>query len=86
MEVLVDVLERRQREPVQDVGDAGAAERRRHVELPGAVSLQLEDVADDDLDTLEVLIRMDVAAVGGDEDEDDSHEEEDPVNVPDLPP
>ena len=64
----------------------GTPQRRGHVELPGPVGLHLEDVPHHDLHGLEILVGVEVAAVSRHQHQHHPQQQEDPVDVPDVPP
>ena len=65
-------LDYEERQPVQDEADGGTPDGEGGAPFPGLEMSQSEDVSQDGLDGLEVFVRVEVSAVGGEEGEEES--------------
>ena len=99
VEEQVEVLEGANRDSIEEEGEGGTAQGGGDVELPGAVSVQLQNVAQHHLEfhvtllskehlshlyRLKMFIRVNVAGIRRDYGEDNSEKDEEPVDVPNL--
>ena len=65
VKVEIDVLQQSERHSEQTVGHRRTSQRSRHIEFPRPVSVKLQHVASNDLNGLEVFVRVDISSVGG---------------------
>lgn len=57
-----------------------------HIEFPSSMRFHLHDIPNNHLYRLEVLIRMEIATVGGNENHHYPHNNKNPIQVPNFPP